>query len=122
MTGAVEIEMRVRQQERISLRPLAPRLRPIVEVRQFDAQDRCLQGIEPTVDADLLMMIFGCAAMHAQAAQARGERVVVRGEHPAVARAAEILRRVETETIHQAERPRRAARRPPRRWPAPHLR
>src|SRR5437868_11681808 len=96
--------MRVHQQERVGFGPRASRLRPVVQVRQLDAQDGRLQRIEPAVKADLAVQIFSCAAVYAQGAQTFGKRVVVCRQESGLAGRAQVLRRIETEATDAAHR------------------
>ena len=64
---------------------------------ELDAQDGGLEGVEPGVEADFLVVVLGFHAVDAQAFQDMGQGLVGGGHHAAVAEAAQVLRRVEAE-------------------------
>src|ERR1044071_1756208 len=62
---------------RVDFGPLASRVRPTVEVREFDAEHGGLEGVEAAVEADLVVVVLGRAAVDAEAAQPLGRRGAV---------------------------------------------
>ncbi len=55
-----------REQTIVAAGGLAAKVRPVIEVPQFDTEHGGLKGIEPGVEADLVMVILGFHAMNAQ--------------------------------------------------------
>src|SRR2546421_10548568 len=100
----LERQTRVREQARVNFGLRTSGLRPVVQVRQLDAQDGRLQRVESAVEADLAVQVFSCAAVHAQRAQTFSERVVVRRQESGFADRAQVLRRIETETTDAPHR------------------
>jgi hypothetical protein len=68
---------------------------PVGEVRQFDAQDRSLQFVEPAVRPPQRMVILLGRAVIAHGAQALGDLAVVGGHGAAVAPGAQVLAGIE---------------------------
>ena len=81
----------------------APCRVPGVDPRQLGAQNRRLELVEAAVVAELGVVIALAAAVVPQAADALGDRVGIGRDQAAVARAAEILARVEAEAAGQAD-------------------
>src|ERR1051325_12146455 len=75
-------------------------------MRKLHAQHGRLKFIQTAVYSDFLMFILGRAAVRAEASQTCREIVVVGGNDAAVASAAEVLRRIKTETANHAHRTR----------------
>ena len=64
---------------------------PLIEIFQFDAKDCGLEGIDPAVDADNLVIILRLHAVNAKDAKSGGELVIVCGHQTAVAGSAKVL-------------------------------
>src|SRR5882757_2316332 len=80
-----------------------PRLRPTVQVLQFDAQHRGLQFIDAKIPSDQSVKIFRLAAMDAQHPHTFGEFGVMGSAQPGVAKGAEILAWKERKTTNVAD-------------------
>src|SRR5687768_17192947 len=61
-----ETQIGFTQQLRVKRRFLNALVRPRIEARQLHVQHRCLQLVQPAVDADFRVLIFGNAAVRAQ--------------------------------------------------------
>src|SRR5438128_2286387 len=85
------------EEREIMLRIFAALCRPAIEIFQFYAQDRCLQCVEPKVPANLLVIIFDLASMHAKHFERRVEAFRPAGHKPAISERSKILRRKKTE-------------------------
>src|SRR5207253_11388946 len=77
--------------------------RPGVEMPDLDAQDGGLDGIEPRVEADLVVVVLGLHAVDAGSGQLATEHRVVGRHESAVAETAQVLGRVEAEGRRLAE-------------------
>ena len=82
-------------------------VRPRFEVAQLDAKHGGLQGIEPRVEADFVMVVLGLHSVDAQPRQRTAELGVVRDHHSAVAEASQVLGRIKAERPDMAEASRR---------------
>ena len=80
-------------------------LRPAIEVLELDAQDGGVDRVESEIAADDLVVIFRMRAVPAQEADLVGQGAVLSDHGPAVAEAAEVLRR---EKRIAADRPHRS--------------
>ena len=70
---------------------------PLIEVRQLHSQHRRLDRVEPTVDADQIVVIPRLHAVDPQQFELGGDVVAGGGEEAAVTGSTEILGGVETE-------------------------
>ena len=61
-----------------------PGLRPLLQIVQFNSQNSCLNGIQATIIANLMMVIFGLCAVHPQRAQGFGQGVVLGDDHACI--------------------------------------
>ena len=81
----------------------APAGAPRGQVRQLGEQHRRLDRVEPAVEADLVVVVLAGAAVQPLAAEAVGQRVILRHHHAAVAPGPEVLRGEEREGPDRAE-------------------
>ena len=70
---------------------------PFVQVLQLDTQHRRLQGIEPAVESDVVVMVIRAASMHPQREKQFAEVPVIRHDQPAVTHASEVFGREKAE-------------------------
>ncbi len=82
---------------------------PALDVGQLDAEHGRLQGVEPGVPADVLVMIARLHAVNTEAAQARRPLWIVGRHHAGVAIGAQNLGRIKAEAADRAQRARAVA-------------
>src|SRR5919201_1881435 len=81
----------------------APRLVPLVEPGQFDAQHGSLELVEAPVQTKSVVMVAHGRSMIAQAAHAPRQLRVIRHHAPCFTIGAQVLGTVKAETAHIAE-------------------
>ena len=64
---------------------------PAIQVLQLDPKHRPLDGIQPKISADILVIIFGFRAVVAQPGHLRRQIRVIGDHHAAIAKAAQIF-------------------------------
>ena len=91
----------------VDLRVLGAGHGPRLEVLELDRENHRLERVQPTVGPDLVVVVTRLHAVIAEQTHAIGERCVVGGDEPTIARAAQVLRRIEREGAelgHAADR------------------
>lgn len=73
-------------------------------VRQFHAQERRLQCIEPEIRPDHIVVVFRLHAVDAHHARNFRQRIVIRHQQPGIAQRAEVLRREKAVRAKLAQR------------------
>src|SRR5580704_1588549 len=82
-----------------------PTGRPRIQMTQLDAQNRRLESVEPTVGAKDVVIVLLLAAVDPEHAEAFSHFIVIRSNHSAIARAAQILRGEEAEGSEVSDGP-----------------
>jgi hypothetical protein len=102
------IDQAVRVEEAaVAVGGLPARGGPGVEVAELDAEHGRLKRVDPRVESDFVVVIFRLHAVDPEPGHLPCQSLVVGGDHPGIAEAAEVLRRVEAEGGGVAEAPRR---------------
>src|SRR5262249_47343620 len=83
---------------------LLPLRVPFGEIRQFHTQNRGLKRVDACIPADEMVIVPRLHAMNTQASHALGPTRVVGHHHSSVAKGAQILARIETETANRSQR------------------
>src|SRR5262249_46755803 len=76
---------------------------PLVQMTELHAKDCSLQRIEPAVYANTVIVIFAPGAMLSQCAKDLRHLRIVRGDHPPIAGASQVLGREEAEAPELSE-------------------